>query len=262
VAVTTSLFAPTQDPFEFAAREFEPTPVSPHLANPVGWVEGRLGEFLWRKQREIAASVRDNRRTAVKSCHNAGKSFLASRIATWWLDAHPPGEAIVVSTAPTYKQVHAILWEEIRGAARKAAGRGDPLPGRVLQSDEWKLGDGTLIGFGRKPADTDEHGFQGIHRRYVLVILDEACGIPTQLWTAVEAITTNADCRILAIGNPDDPSTEFANVCKPGSGWSVTDSRPPTSPRKRSVPSRSCQPCSASSVSNRQPRTCPRHCAH
>jgi hypothetical protein len=38
---------------------------------------------------------------------------------------------------------------------------------------------------------------------------------------AVEAITTNMDCRILAIGNPDDPSTEFANVCKPGSGWSV-----------------------------------------
>lgn len=91
----------------------------------------------------------------------------------------------------------------------------------MLQSDEWKLDDGTLIGFGRKPADTDEHGFQGIHRRYVLVILDEACGIPAQLWTAVEAITTNADCRILAIGNPDDPATEFSAVCKPGSGWSI-----------------------------------------
>src|SRR5690606_11962259 len=39
--------------------------------------------------------------------------------------------------------------------------------------------------------------------------------------TAVEAITTNADCRILAIGNPDDPNTEFGKVCKPGSGWNV-----------------------------------------
>jgi hypothetical protein len=90
-----------------------------------------------------------------------------------------------------------------------------------LQSDEWKLDDGVLVGWGRKPADTDQHGFQGIHRRYVLVILDEACGIPEQLWTAVEAITTGADCRILAIGNPDDPNTEFGNVCKPGSGWNV-----------------------------------------
>lgn len=204
-----------------ATDRFKPKPPSPYLTDPVGWCQNRLGEFLWSKQREIAESVRDNRRTAVKSCHNAGKSWIASRVAAWWLDTHPPGEAIVVSTAPTYKQVHAILWEEIRAAARKATSRGDPLPGRVLQSDEWKLDDGTLIGFGRKPADTDEHGFQGIHRRWVLVILDEACGVPTQLYTAVEAITTNADCRILAIGNPDDPGSEFHEVCKAGSGWHV-----------------------------------------
>jgi hypothetical protein len=145
-----------------------------------------------------------------------GKSFVAGVAASWWIDVRPPGEAFVVSTAPTYAQVHAILWEEIRKQHRA----GD-LPGRVLQSDVWKLGDDTIVGWGRKPADTDEHGFQGIHRRYVLVIIDEACGVPEQLWTAVEAITTNADCRILAIGNPDDPATEFGRVCKPGSGWSV-----------------------------------------
>jgi hypothetical protein len=125
------------------------------------------------------------------------------------------------NTAPTYPQVHAILWEEIRAGIKRAAAAGNPLPGRVLQSDEWKLDDGRLVGYGRKPADKDEHGFQGIHRRFVLVILDEACGVPEQLWTASEAITTNADCRILAIGNPDDPSTEFGKVCKPGSGWNV-----------------------------------------
>lgn len=186
------------------------------LNDPVEWAQQKLGLHLWSKQREISLSVRDNKRTAVRSCHDSGKSFIASVIAAWWIDSHPPGEAIVVSTAPTYQQVHAILWEEIR-----ARHRGGDLPGRVLQSDEWKLDDGTLVGMGRKPADTDIHGFHGIHRRYVLVILDEACGVPDQLWTAVEAITTNADCRILAIGNPDDPGTEFGTVCKPGSGWSV-----------------------------------------
>lgn len=219
--MTASVFARSESAFEMAAREFEPPPVAPYLHDPVGWCQNRLGEHLWSKQRAIAESVRDNRRTAVKSCHNAGKSWIASRIAAWWIDSHPPGQAFVASTAPTYSQVHAILWEEVRAAARKAAALNDPLPGRVLQSDEWKLDDGILTGYGRKPADTDEHGFQGIHRRYVLVVIDEACGIPSQLWTAVEAITTNADCRILAIGNPDDPSTEFSAVCKPGSGWNV-----------------------------------------
>lgn len=189
---------------------------SQYLRDPVAWASDRLGVHLWSKQADIARSVVDHKRTAVKSCHDVGKSFIAGTIAGWWIDAHPPGEAFIVSTAPTYKQVHAILWEEIRAHHRK----GD-LPGRALQSDEWKLDDGTLVGYGRKPADTDEHGFQGIHRRYVLVIIDEACGVPEQLWTAVEAITTNADCRILAIGNPDDPNTEFGKVCKPGSGWNV-----------------------------------------
>jgi hypothetical protein len=207
--------------FQAALREFVPAAPDPYAADPVRWVGDKLGEHLWSKQRDIANSVVAHRRTAVKSCHDAGKSFIASRLAAWWIASHPPGEAFIVSTAPTYQQVHAILWEEIRAAAKKAAIVGDGLTGRVLQSDEWKLDDGTLVGWGRKPADTDEHGFQGIHRRYVLVILDEACGIPAQLWTAVEAITTNADCRILAIGNPDDPSTEFASVCKPGSGWNV-----------------------------------------
>ncbi len=202
-------------------RHLEPPRPNPYLGDPVGWVNDKLGEHLWSKQRTIAESVVTNRRTAVRSCHSAGKSRIASRIAAWWIDVHPPGEAFVVSTAPTYPQVHAILWEEIRNAAKSATAKGNPLPGRVLQSDVWKLDDGTLVGWGRKPADTDEHGFHGIHRRYVLALIDEACGVPRQLWTAVEAITTGPGCRILAIGNPDDPNTEFGDVCKPGSGWNV-----------------------------------------
>lgn len=200
---------------EHAARRFEPPANAHHLADPQAWANEKLDTFLWSKQREIVASVVEHRRTAVRSCHGAGKSFTAGLLASWWIDTHPPGEAIVVSTAPTYKQVHAVLWEEIRKQHRT----GD-LPGVVLQTDEWKIGD-VLVGMGRKPADHDDHGFQGIHRRYVLVILDEACGIPDNLWTAVEAITTNADCRILAIGNPDDPATEFGRVCRSGSGWNV-----------------------------------------
>ena len=186
------------------------------VADPVGWTHTRRKAFTWSIQAEILQSVRDHPRTAVKSCHGIGKSWTAADVALWWIDSHEPGTAIVVSTAPTYQQVHAILWEEIRKGHRAAG-----LDGVVLKSDEWQDSLGDIVGFGRKPADTDEHGFQGIHRRYVLVIIDEACGVPKQLFTAAEAIATNANCRILAIGNPDDPNTEFGAVCKPGSGYNV-----------------------------------------
>jgi hypothetical protein len=81
--------------------------------------------------------------------------------------------------------------------------------------------DEELIAMGRKPQDYDEHAFQGIHARYVLVILDEACGIPKPLWDAVATIVTNDNSRVLAIGNPDDPSSEFAMKCRPASDYNV-----------------------------------------
>lgn len=189
---------------------------SPWLANPAGWCANIAGDHLWSTQKRICRSLVNHTRTAVQSCHGIGKSFISARLALWWIDAHPPGTAIVVTSAPTYAQVHAILWEEIRKGHRAAG-----LAGQVLKSDEWQNDGGDIVGFGRKPRDTDEDGFQGIHRRYVLVILDEACGIPKSLFTGAEAIITNTDSRILAIGNPTDPGTEFGAVCQPGSGWNV-----------------------------------------
>lgn len=209
---------------EACARAFEPPkPPEPpkdhrYRTDPVGWVRDRLGEHLWSKQREIAESVRDNRYTAVQSCHDAGKSFTASRLVSWWLSVHPQGEAFAVTTAPTAAQVSAILWREIRRAHRKGKLNGYITSGAV---PEWKLPDGEPIGYGRKPADEDQAAFQGIHATFPLIIVDEACGVPKNLFDAVDALATNEQARVLAIGNPDDPASHFSNICKPGSGWNV-----------------------------------------
>lgn len=206
----------TVNAFELAAEKWKSRGRrSSYLTNPQAWAEDKVQAFLWSKQREIIQSVVFNRRTAVQSSHGPGKSFIAGLLAGWWIDTHPPGEAMVVTTAPTYKQVHGILWEEIRKQHRKGS-----LPGRVLMTDQWYIGE-SLVGEGRKPADHDADGFQGTHRRYVLVIIDEACGVPEVLFTGAESITTNEHCRILAIGNPDNPTTPFAEACKPDSGWAV-----------------------------------------
>lgn len=186
--------------------------------DPGLWARDKLGAHLWSKQIEISESVRDNRQTAVQACHGPGKSWTAAQLTAWWLDTHPPGEARVVTTAPTGDQVKAILWSEINGAFSKAESRGSPFLGRINETD-WKLGK-RLIAFGRKPSDYNPHAFQGIHAKYVLVIIDEACGVNKQFWTAAHAIATGEHCRILAIGNPDDPGTEFARAC--GSGrWNT-----------------------------------------
>lgn len=189
-----------------------------YVDDPVGYITDRLGATIWSKQQEIARSVAAHRHTAVRSCHGVGKSYIAARIAVWWVSTRPPGEAMAITTAPTNAQVRAILWREMRRA--HVSGN---LPGRMNQH-EWYLpvkGVDELVAFGRKPGDYDEAAFQGIHARYVLVVLDEAAGVPAQLWAAAETIVTNEDSRVLAIGNPDDPSSHFAQVCRPGSLWNT-----------------------------------------
>jgi hypothetical protein len=193
-------------------------PAHPYKMKPVEWIKEKLGEHVWSKQAQICESVRDNRFTAVKSCHQIGKSFIASRIAAWWYDTHE--DAYVITTAPSSHQVKTILWKEIRRAHKKGGLAGKITEGQV---PEWKV-DGETVGFGRKPADyTNQEDattqFQGIHATNLLVIMDEGSGIPTWLVTAIETLIGNENARVLAIGNPDNPTSEFAKMFKPGSDY-------------------------------------------
>jgi hypothetical protein len=189
------------------------------LANPDLWAVERMHVHLWSKQIELMQAVGANRKTAAVSCHDVGKSFSAALTCAWWLDVHPPGSAFVVTSAPTAPQVKAILWREI--GKLHAHGK---LPGRV-NTTEWHMtsanGNEELVAFGRKPDDYEPTAFQGIHARFVLVVFDEACGMAMPLWEAADSIIANDDSKFLAIGNPDDPNTEFKSICEPGSGWAL-----------------------------------------
>lgn len=193
-----------------------------YLNDPIAWANDVLGKHLWSKQAEIARSVVENTHTAVVSCNGAGKSALAGIMGAWWVAVHDPYDIALICSAPTYPQIARVLFRELKDNHKIAAERGFSLPGHINQSEEWKLDDqyGTLIGFGRRPADTDiVSAFQGIHRRYVMVILDEAGGIPLDLYTATEAVTNTADARVLAIGNPDRRGTEFHRIFREDPTW-------------------------------------------
>lgn len=183
--------------------------------DPVAWMRDVLGEHAWSMQADIMRAVAADPLVAVQSCHGSGKSFLASRVILWYLATRPIGETFVVTTAPSSAQVRAILWRYIRQGHEKAG-----LPGKVHQTAEYKI-DGELIAYGRKPADYSQSAFQGIHARHLLVVLDEAGGIPKALWDAADSLATGADSHLLAIGNPDDNSSHFAQVCQTEQGWRV-----------------------------------------
>lgn len=173
------------------------------------WAKDKLGYTLWRKQVEIAEALLKYKRVAVKSGHGVGKSFVASIIVAWWADTRKDLDSIAVTTAPTQSQLD-IIWEYLRDHKLKAKLWGD-----ISLENEWKSELRVKRAFGRKPSNTNEHAFQGIHRRQgVLAVLDESCGIPETIFTAVSAITTGRFDAALAIGNPDDVNTPFGAIWK------------------------------------------------
>jgi hypothetical protein len=180
-------------------------------ADPVAWAKERCGITLWEKQREIAESLRDSHQTVVYTCHTIGKSLVAAVLTCWWLASHPIGSAFVVTTAPSDAQVKAILWREINRLHSAAE-----LPGRTNLS-EWYI-DGELVALGRKPADYRSEAFVGIHAPYVLMIIDEGCGVRQSLWDAASTLVSNPGSKILAIGNPDVPGGPFQRAAL-DPGW-------------------------------------------
>jgi len=175
--------------------------------DPVWWVNEILGYEPWEKQVEIIESVRDNRTTAVKSCHAAGKSSIAGRTALWFLYTHSP--SIVLTTAPTDRQVRGILWKEIRMSYQRAR---YPLGGTIL-TQELKLDD-DWFAWGFTAPDYDPDRFQGFHEIHMLVIADESSGVSDEIFEGIDGVLTSEQSRLLLIGNPTNPTGRFARAFK------------------------------------------------
>ena len=175
--------------------------------DPVWWIENVLGDKLWEKQKDVVRSVVTNRETSVKSCHATGKSFMASRIALWFLYNHAP--SVVITTAPTDRQVRGILWKEITSAHSRAR---FPLGGDVITKQIKIASDWFAWGFTAPDYDPDR--FQGFHSENMLVVVDEAAGVSPKIYEGIASILAGEHSRLLNIGNPTDETGDFGKSFK------------------------------------------------
>ena len=159
--------------------------------DPIVFARRILGQDPWRVQQEILRSVATNPLTAVKSCHASGKTYNAAAVASWALARWP--ESLIITTAPTFRQVK-VMWGEI-AEARKRSRIAFPEP----SATELKLGDKRYaVGL----STNDPNKFQSYHAAHVLILADEAQGILSNIWEAVEGIRAGGDVRVLMQGNP------------------------------------------------------------
>lgn len=194
----------TDDLFAYLALRTE--------ADPAYFSRAVLGVAHWEGQLRILRSARAHRRTLCLSGHAVGKTHvLASLVIEWMIRFH---DSRVVVTASTNRQVHDVLWAEIR---RQHAASRIPLGGRLLER-EWVIGDH------RKAVAVsvdDPTAMQGIHSEHVLVVVDEAEGVDAKVWDAMESLLTSPGCRMVACANPVTPSGRLYERSQRPDIWNV-----------------------------------------
>lgn len=168
---------------------------------PVWFVNNVLHRHTWEKEEEILNAVRDYPEVSVKSCNGSGKTYTAAGLVHWWLTAFK--DSLVVTTAPTFRQVKELLWREIRAVNVK-----ELYPPNTVLDTQINLGE-RWFAIGLSSDKPDQ--FQGFHSKRLLVIVDEASGVPEEIFQAIDGLNPY---RVLLIGNPMQNTGRFADSFK------------------------------------------------
>jgi hypothetical protein len=187
-----------------------------YQSDPHAWLSDVLGKRWYSRQEKIVQSFMSSSRTAVKSANGCGKSAVVADLITWIVATGAPSETLCIVSAPTLSQIEKVIFAYLKVNKGLAESHGVTLPGRIMETLAWKLdGDNgaEFLVFGKRPSDQDiVSSFQGTRKRNTYVFLDEAGGLPQEMFTAAEAVATGSGSRILAIGNPDRRGTEFHRI--------------------------------------------------
>jgi hypothetical protein len=149
--------------------------------DPVAYARNVLGVTLSPDQETILKHLLiPPCRVMVPSAHDTGKTFCAAVATNWWYDSFNPG--VVITTAPTKRDVEDLLWAEVR-MQRQRAGLpldfiGPSAPEMRTSEDHYAKGFTAVKG----------ESFAGRHRERMLFIKDEATGVDSIYWITTKTM--------------------------------------------------------------------------
>lgn len=170
--------------------------------HPLIFVKECIQAVPSEQQLDLLMKFAKGKRTTIRSGHGTGKDASASWLILWFLCTRP--YAKVVCTAPTARQLGDILWSELSKWIRKSI-LGDEF---VVQKDkifhkespkEWwcRAVSPSVKASKEEQAET----LAGFHGDHLLIVVDEASGVPDPVYVPLEGALTQEDNRVLLIGN-------------------------------------------------------------
>jgi len=182
--------------------------------DPVDWCES-LGLELWSKQIEISDACSEHRYISCRSCNSSGKTQLAAALGLHYAFKHQHEDAIVGVLSSGWDNLRTGIWRRMSELKSNW-----DLPGKLIQKS-YTIGGKELISF-RSPPKGQEASrklLQGLHARYMFIIVDEANEIPLNLWSEMLSTASGKNVVVLALGNPTAAGTPFEATFKPDSKW-------------------------------------------
>lgn len=174
-------------------------PFAKYRDDPVGFARDVLGLTVWPAMEAILLAVRDHKKVTVRSGHKVSKSTTAATIALWRCLCRERSRTVL--SAPTARQVKAIIWKELTRRHRDAR-----LPGDLFSDPATGLRyrDSEVFGF-----STDQpERMAGISGEDLEFIIDEASGVGEEIFEAIEGNMAGG-AGILLISNPTQTSGTF-----------------------------------------------------
>lgn len=136
--------------------------------------------------------------------HTVGKTKLEAGLISHFHDCFAP--SAVSMYAPTGDALRDNLWEELK---MDRVGKG--LPGRILGNIEIRTGPNHYI---KGRATSNSHGkgterIQGKHGEYLMFVIDEAEGVDSFVFDAINSMTSGGITIVLMAANPKTRTSRF-----------------------------------------------------
>lgn len=177
---------------------------------PAEFAREVLGAEPTEQQLQAGRAVVERRRVSIRSGHGTGKSTFMAWCVIWFLACHFP--ARVPCTAPTAHQLEDVLWSEIAKWHRALAARIPALSVQFIWSaGAYRMAAAPNESFAvaRTSRKENPEALQGFHCEHILFLVDEASGVPDNIFEVAEGALSTAGAYVVMAANPTRQSGYF-----------------------------------------------------
>lgn len=163
------------------------------------------GKHITWQQHDILLGIEEAlkgnkpRRISIVKGHGVGGSTLESWLIFWWLFCFK--ESQIGCTAPSSEQMYDVLWKECSKWHQRMKPEIKNL--FIWETTHIRVSENPKVWFARAKTARKEapEALAGIHGDYVMLIADEASGVPEEIYNTAEGSLTEKNIFVLLISN-------------------------------------------------------------